>query len=269
MPCLLLVASVACGRLGYDPLSESIDSGGVIDSGSVIDSSPAADANTFTQVVFPTTLAKIQGLAVDASGNVYFGGRFNGSVDCGGGVMTSTDRSGFLTSLTAGGRFRWSVQVDGVGGFDEVQRVSVLANGNIAIAGAFSGTVDFGNGPVTSMGDSDNYAAEYTNAGQLVDVVRLGDIGPGGFTDGSTRLAGDASGNLFHTGIFRGTVDFGRGPVQATSTSLASTREISTSAADRCHMAAFRTPRLCHWTPTEITDGRGAPVAAASTTDEP
>jgi hypothetical protein len=221
---------VACGRIGYDPLAEP---GGVIDSGSVIDSNIAADANTFTEVVFPTTQAKIQGLVVDASGNVYFGGRFNGSVDFGGGVMTSNDRSGYLTSLTAGGAFRWSLQIDGVGDFDEVQRISVLPNGNIAVAGAFSGTVDFGNGSLTSMGDSDNYAAQYTSDGQLVNVVQLGDTGPGGFSDGSTRLVGDTGGNLFHTGIFRGTVDFGGGPVSSQTTNDIFMRSTTSSGAFR------------------------------------
>jgi len=100
-----------------------------------------------------------QGVAVDASGNVFVTGYFSGSVTFGGAALTAVGQTDvFLAKYSPAGVHQWSRSF---GGFnpDRGYSVAVDAGGNVVIAGYLVGTVDFGGGPLTSAGLADAYGA--------------------------------------------------------------------------------------------------------------
>jgi hypothetical protein len=144
--------------------------------------------------------------AVDASGNVFTTGWFNGAADFGGGVLTSSGGQDiFVASHTSVGVFRWAKQLGGTGG-DIGFGVVVDASGNVFTTGSFTGAVDFGGGVLTTSGANDIFVASYTSGGVYRWAKQLGGIG----ADVGFGVAVDG-GDLFATGSFQGTADFGGG----------------------------------------------------------
>lgn len=77
--------------------------------------------------------------------------------------------------------------------------------GNVIITGAFQGTVDFGGGNLTSVGDVDLFIAKFSATGEHIWSQRFGDaLGQAG-----TAIATDTAGNVYVTGFFKGTMTFG------------------------------------------------------------
>ncbi|HVK14543.1 MAG TPA: tandem-95 repeat protein, partial [Gemmataceae bacterium] len=97
----------------------------------------------------------------------------------------------------------------GSNGYDTAVAVAADGAGNVYVAGAFNGTVDFDPGPGTahlaSTGPTDVYLAKYTAAGTLVWAGQLVDASV-------TALTVDAAGAVYATGRFPGTTDFDFGP---------------------------------------------------------
>jgi hypothetical protein len=109
---------------------------------------------------------------------------------------------------------------------DTLQQVGISvaadAAGNVVVAGVFEGSIDFGSGPLTTVGPG----------GYGVYVAKLDASGnplwshayPGGYDfvfGGALPFATVAvapSGDVVLGGVFAGTVDFGAGPLTATST---------------------------------------------------
>lgn len=152
-------------------------------------------------------------VALDGSGNVFVTGSFDGTVDFGGGPLTSAGSLDiFVVKFDAGGNHLWSRRFgdfgDTTSGFDE--SVAVDGSGNVYITGPFSGTMDFGGGPLTSAGDLDIYVAKlHYLSGDHIWSKRFGDANIQKFS----RVAVDGSGNVLVAGTFEGTVDFGGGPL--------------------------------------------------------
>jgi hypothetical protein len=116
----------------------------------------------------------------------------------------------------------------GMGNGEGTSRAEDLATdaaGNSYLTGSFSGTVDFdpaheqgGNVDVlTSAGGTDIFVAKYAPDSTLLWVVRMGgtthntdpENSTPGPTDGGRGLAVDGVGNVYVTGEFHGTGDFG------------------------------------------------------------
>ena len=93
--------------------------------------------------------------------------------------------------------------------YDEFYDVAVDGMGNVLLVGFFSQTVDFGGGPLVSAGSFDIFVAKYSASGVHQWSKRFGS----GTFDSANRVAVDNVGNVFVTGYFRGTVDFGGGPL--------------------------------------------------------
>ena len=99
------------------------------------------------------------------------------------------------------------VQRFGSTGPDVGRAVAVDGTGNVVVAGAFQGTVDFGGGPLVSAGGFDMFIAKYSASGAHLWSKRFG--GAGAETARSIGL--DASGNIFVAGSLSGTSDVGGG----------------------------------------------------------
>jgi len=104
--------------------------------------------------------------------------------------------------------YDWGRSFGGVGDQDG-GGIAVDASGNVVIAGSFWNTVDFGGGPLVSAGDWDVFVARLDAAGNHLWSRRFGDAGGQSLRAMST----DALGNIYLTGIFFGTIDFGGGPI--------------------------------------------------------
>jgi hypothetical protein len=147
--------------------------------------------------------------ALDASNNVIVTGQFSGAVDFGGGGLTSAGGDDiFVAKLDAAGNHVWSKRF-GDALFQKGLSVAVDASGNAIVTGCFAGTVDFGGDSLTAAGSDDIFVAKFDAAGNHTWSKAFGDLV---FQEGSS-VAADALGNVIVTGFFRGTVDFGGGPL--------------------------------------------------------
>ena len=152
-----------------------------------------------------------QSIATDRVGNVYVAGYFSGSVDFGGGELTASlyRRDPFVASFTREGAYRWA-RAFGDPGREVSARVAVDDAQNVFVTGIFAGTLDFGGGPVESVGLEYNlYVAGFTMNGDYRWARRF----DRGTVAGAPRVATDASGNIYLAGEYRETVDFGDGPL--------------------------------------------------------
>jgi FlgD Ig-like domain/Beta-propeller repeat len=109
----------------------------------------------------------------------------------------------------------WSKRFGGAAGNDIARAVAVDVSGNVYITGSFTGTVDFGGGGLTSSGGPDIFLAKYSSSGNYISAARFGSTG----VETGTGVAIDASGNVYLTGFFAGTVSFGASPLTAVGSS--------------------------------------------------
>jgi hypothetical protein len=150
------------------------------------------------------------GVAVDDAGSLAVIGTFSGSVDFGGGALTSAGGTDvFVAKLDPNGAHLWSKRF-GESTFDQ-EGVSITfdPDGNVLIAGVTKGTVDFGGGPLTSAGGFDGFAVKLDADGNHLWSKRFGDVE----NDAAAHIATDALGNVLLTGNFHGTIDFGGAPL--------------------------------------------------------
>ncbi len=151
-------------------------------------------------------------IILDATGNVYIAGRFSGTVDFDPNASTTNLTSagsvdGFFAKYTSEGNLVWAKNIGGIGN-DDIREIEVDASGNIYVSGRFGSTADFdpdaGVFNLTSAGGNDVFFAKYTSNGSLIWAKSIG-------STGDDRVRGsilDASGNLYISGHFNGTVDF-------------------------------------------------------------
>jgi hypothetical protein len=152
------------------------------------------------------------GVAVAPSGDVIVVGWFLGSIDFGGGPLVSAVSDAFTVKLDAGGGHLWSYQSHQAadGAFAEAVGVAMDAAGNSVSTGDFSGTVDFGGGPLASMSTTHAFLGQRDGSGGYLWAKSFG----GSFLDvcGGAGVSMDPWGNALVTGHFFGSVDFGEGP---------------------------------------------------------
>ena len=148
-------------------------------------------------------------ITVDSSGNSYITGYFEGTVDFGGGNVTSAGAADiFILKLNSSGTFQW-VNIFGGTSTDVGQGIAVDSSGNSYITGSFQGTVDFGSGDITPSGFDDIFVLKVNPSGTFQLVSTFG----GTSIDVGEDITVDSSGNSYITGWFRETVDFGGGNV--------------------------------------------------------
>ncbi|HVE66120.1 MAG TPA: hypothetical protein VNC59_06030 [Thermoanaerobaculia bacterium] len=144
--------------------------------------------------------------AVDPAGNVLIAGTFEGNVDFGGGVLSSAGlRDVFVAKYNSAGTFLWARNFGGAG--DEmVFGLAVDSVGDVALAGKFQSSVNFGGGNLSSAGSDDGFVLKITGAlGAHVWSKRFG----GASGDIATAVDFDGSNNVVAAGYFYGLVDFG------------------------------------------------------------
>ncbi len=170
--------------------------------------------------------AQVVSLAVDSADNVIVAGAFANVVDFGGGALTSAGRTdAFVVVLAANGDHRWSKRYGDVGSAAALA-VAADAQRNVLVTGFFDDTVDFGGGPLVSLPSPtrtvvsrDVFVAKLeAAAGAHVWSRKFGDAEG---DQAGNSIAVDGAGNVFVSGDFSSTIDFGKGPL--TSGTLADT----------------------------------------------
>jgi hypothetical protein len=155
----------------------------------------------------------LHSLAMDVDGNVVIAGDFWGGVNFGGSLLRSSgDRDIFLAKFDRNGRYQWS-QRFGDPAEQVAVGVQVDSTGAIFIAGAFTGTLDFGGTPLVSKGRYSIALAKFDPDGRHLWSRSFGDEGyyvP-------ECLAVTANGQAVVAGRFVGSLDFGGGKIACES----------------------------------------------------
>lgn len=169
-----------------------------------------------------------KGLVLDATGNIYTTGSFEGTTnfDPGSGIFNLTSAGLtdiFISKLDAAGNFVWAKRMGGIKD-DFANAIALDVNGNIHTTGQFTGTVDFDPGAaianLTATGSfnyEDIFVSKLDNAGNYIWAKNMG----GNFADRGLAITVDAAGNVYTTGEFNNTADFdpGAGIVNITAAS--------------------------------------------------
>lgn len=112
-----------------------------------------------------------------------------------------------LSAASCTPTFLWS-SVYGKALQQSAHEIATDAAGNVVIAGTFAGSVDFGGGPLVSVGAEDIFLAKFDGTGAHLWSKRFG----GGNTDWGRSVAIDPSGNILITGDANSTsINFGGG----------------------------------------------------------
>jgi hypothetical protein len=136
---------------------------------------------------------QVFGTAVDTQGNIVITGYFDQTIDFGGGPLVSGGGkyNSFLAKFNPSGSHLWSRSFGTDVAVVYSQGLALDSSDNIFIGGAFSGTVNFGGGPMTSVEtapNTDAFVASYDAAG----AHRWSrDLGPGYVRDVGTTVGGE------------------------------------------------------------------------------
>jgi len=165
-------------------------------------------------------------IIIDAVGNVYTTGYFQGTADFdpGSGVFNLVSKGSadvFISKLDPSGNFIWAKSF-GAGNSDIGKSIALDANGNVYTTGEFRSTVDFDPGSgvynIVSKGGTDIFVSKLDASGNFIWAKNMG----GTSNDFGNSIIIDAAGNVYTTGWFYGTADFdpGSGTFNLTSNGL-------------------------------------------------
>ena len=149
-------------------------------------------------------------ITIDATGNVYTTGFYQGTADFdpGPGVYNLIGSGAYVSKIDALGNFIWAKQFEGANGLS----IAVDANGNVYTSGSFSDTVDFDPGIGTynliCSGFVDVFISKLDVSGNFIWARRIGGVS----LDLGRSIAVDTNGNVYTTGSFANQVDFDPGP---------------------------------------------------------
>ncbi len=155
-------------------------------------------------------------MTIDASGNVFTAGWFEGGVDFDPGaatyILTSLGmHDGFISKLDSSGNFVYAQKFGSVDQ-DEVNGLTIDGAGNLLVSGYYADTVDFNAGAATynlaSAGTYDIFILKLNSSGNFLWAKSMGGVN----NDFPFSIATDASGNVFSAGYFLATADFDPGP---------------------------------------------------------
>jgi hypothetical protein len=167
---------------------------------------------------------RASGIGVDASGNVYVTGTFNGTADFDPSGATSNlvsvgNSDVFIAKYNSSGSLVWAKSVGG-SGIDVCYGIAVDGSSNVYIVGYFNGTADFdpaaGTSNLVTNGGTDIFLAKYSSAGALVWAKNIG----GTSNDVGRAITLDGSENVYITGEYRTTADFNPGGTAKNLTSV-------------------------------------------------
>ncbi len=161
--------------------------------------------------------ALTQAVATDSSNNVYQAGEFSGTINFAGNLGSDTQSSSiyddFLTKHNADGSYGWTRILDTAtnSGSANISGIATDSNGNVYITGPYTGSVIFdgpGGSNTYTTGGQGSYVSKYSSNGtyQWTKVVNPPN---NSVSVGLVGIAIDSNNNIYLTGDFSGTINFG------------------------------------------------------------
>ncbi|MBA2610375.1 MAG: T9SS type A sorting domain-containing protein [Bacteroidetes bacterium] len=161
--------------------------------------------------------ATANGIGVDASGNVYLAGQFQGVTDFDPStnnifqVSQAGYRDVFFAKYDATGNYVWAKKVGGYLYDDYGEGLKLDQTGNLILVGEFTSTCDFDPSPATATiassgsGGASGFMAKYDPSGNYIWAKAI--AGPSAFNN-ILSVALNSNDEIFITGVFSGTCDF-------------------------------------------------------------
>ena len=170
-------------------------------------------------------------IAVDALGNVYTTGSFQGIADFDPGpgsyplTASGTNSDAFIVKLDPLGNFVWAKQF-GNTNYDNGNSIIIDASGNVLTTGTFEGVVDFDPGPGTytlasPTNTTEIFVSKLNPAGNFLWAKQIGGL----LVEEALSIKVDAFKNIYTGGYFSGIVDFDPGIGTYTISSVGSTND--------------------------------------------
>jgi hypothetical protein len=145
------------------------------------------------------------GLALDANGNSHVAGRFAGAAMYGPYALTSSGSwDAFVQKVDPNGGVLWAKRMGGAGS-DMASGIAVDADGSSYVTGSFMDTATFGPHALLAAGGQDAFVEKLDAGGDVLWAQSRGRSSH----DWGNDVATDASGGVYVTGRFAGTVAFG------------------------------------------------------------
>ncbi len=177
----------------------------------------------WVRTIGDTPSEDLEGMALDALGNVYITGNFQGTLDFDPGPdahpLTATNWSNsnfnpFIVKLDTDGEYVWAKSF--TGGSVESNAIAVDAAGNVYTTGFLGTEIDMDPGVgVYNLGALNNNSLFISKLNTDGDFVWAKDVLNGGT---GYAIAVDALGNVYTSGTLGGTADFDPGPGNTTLT---------------------------------------------------
>ncbi|MEM1391763.1 MAG: SBBP repeat-containing protein [Cyanobacteria bacterium P01_H01_bin.150] len=142
------------------------------------------------------------GIAADELGNSYITGPFEFNVNFGSTTLTTIGvNDAFVAKLDSSGNFLWAENFTSrsFGSLSFGYGIDSDAVGNTYATGFFSGTVDFGDTSLTSLGVSDAFVSKLDSNGNVIWAEQIGYAGER--ADFDLDISSDDLGNAYVTGI--------------------------------------------------------------------
>jgi hypothetical protein len=145
------------------------------------------------------------GIAADSSGNVYVTGRYNGNITIGTTQLTNAGgEDAFVAKYNTSGIVQWARKISGTGS-DRGNDIVTDSAGNVYVTGYYENTITIGSTQLTSVGSFDVFVAKYDTSGTAQWAKTIG----GADSNRGYSISVDSSGNVYVTGQYSGTADFG------------------------------------------------------------
>lgn len=162
-------------------------------------------------------------VALDAAGNIYLVGSFEGGLDFNGkSVVSAGGFDIFIAKFDPSGNVLWAQRFGTATAADAEagQVIAADAAGNIVIAGYTDTALNFGKGVVAAPG---LFIAKFDTNGTCVWSKGIGGVSASPPITGvtaSTGLAINAAGEIFYTGYYAGAANFGDGSITPNNTDM-------------------------------------------------
>jgi gliding motility-associated-like protein len=148
-------------------------------------------------------------VTTDNSGNVYVAGYFNSAtITLGPYTLTNTNGNCsdmFLAKYDSAGTILWATSAGGTS-CEIPGKIVTDATGNVYVSGQFSNSaIQFGTTVLPNLGSQDLFLAKYDPLGNVIWAIGAGSTG----TEKADGVAIDPSGNVYVSGAFSNTINFG------------------------------------------------------------
>ena len=181
-------------------------------------------------------------LVCDAGGGLLVAGGFQGTVNFGGLSLTASEANAvFLAKFNAAGDATWAREIASSTTSVNAQRLFFDGTGQLYFAGGFDGIVSVGSQLFSSRGSDGVVLAQLDATGEQHWAIKL----PAGAGTGGRSFAADATGRIYNTGSFSGTVDFGGNSITCGGPNAMYLARLDGNFASRPATALRQLPAVC------------------------